>query len=227
MDITFADHTFTLHHDGVLLWPKHKMAIVSDLHFEKGTAFTHKKMFLPPYDTRETLLKLKTFCDMDQIDAILFLGDVFHDERAYNRMMKSDRDMLNGFLNCKTTIWVEGNHERGFIIPGTEVHEEYMLDGIIFRHIANPDDEMPEISGHYHPCIRFKHKGQKIRRACYVNNHSKIIMPAFGAYTGGLDIFDPAIQSILSRDNTFDINAYLLGTKKVFCYPIKKSGIGD
>jgi len=201
--IKFAGHDFELHFGGCLYWPLKQMLIVSDLHFEKGSSYASRGVFLPPHDTHETLSRLSGICDGLKPKTILFLGDVFHDRKALERIADKDRDVLMRLLVVHDVIWVEGNHDSG---------------GVIFNHIAE-DGVVQEISGHYHPSVKFSHKEQKVRRPCFVHSDDKIILPSFGAFTGGLDITDPIYNSIFT--DKFDI--YALGHKNV--HPVKQNKV--
>ena len=215
--IHLADQTFTACPSGCLFWPTQKTLIVSDLHFEKGSSFATKGIFLPPHDTTATIEKLANACNTFTPETILFLGDVFHDTSSLKRMQPENRATLQSILDQHKIIWVEGNHDSGHAPEGITCHEHYQIDTITFTHIAT-DSHDPEISGHYHPSVKFKHKGQKVRRPCFITDPNKIILPSFGALTGGLDITDPVYTGIIGND--FDI--YALGHKNVHAVPKAK-----
>ncbi|MEM6811310.1 MAG: ligase-associated DNA damage response endonuclease PdeM [Pseudomonadota bacterium] len=216
--INFANEIFEPQLCGALFWPTEKMLIVSDLHLEKGSSFSKFKQFLPPYDTSETLLKLSKTCDDVSPETILFLGDVYHDTHSLNRMKPKDRNLWNEILEGYKIIWVEGNHDPGQAPSNIEAYEEFTHKGITFRHIANETDDQPEMSGHYHPVLKFFHKRQKLRRPCFVMNESKIILPSYGTFTGGLDITDKAFQNIVNDKTQF----FVVTRKKILTMDMNK-----
>ena len=211
MLIKFAGQTFELHPDGTLYWPDKKLLIISDLHFEKGSSLALHGIFLPPYDTSETLNKLQEACDRIQPETLLFLGDVFHDKSSLLRITQEDRDKLQAILDRYEIIWIEGNHDEGHAPDNIDIHTQYKIDDINFIHIADKSYKGFEISGHYHPSVKFVHKEHKIRRPCFVTNATKMIVPSFGVLTGGLYITDPVYRPILGSQ----FNTYILGTKDV------------
>ena len=203
--IEFAGQDFEAYPCGALYWRAQGVLIVSDLHLEKSSFFAAKKSFLPPYDTAETLQRLCGIAERVKPQALIFLGDSYHDDAGSSRMSAKDKDLLSVILNDREAIWIAGNHD-----PGGKT--EVVIDGIIFRHEANESDDSLEISGHFHPCTKITHKGQKLRKACFAVSEEKMILPSYGAFTGGLDVRDPAIASVFSAPPRL----YVLGTKKVY-----------
>lgn len=212
--INFSGHIFEPQLCGALYWRARKTLIVSDLHFEKGSSYAKFGSFVPPFDTSETLQKLQKTLDDLKPKTILFLGDIYHDGHSQFRMHKKDFDHFNQIINSYKIIWIEGNHDPDTAPKNVINHIEFEVEHIMFRHIAtsNPDFEM---SGHYHPCIKFSHKEQKIRRPCFVVTNNKIIMPAYGAYTGGLDIKNEAYNNIIDRNTIL----YIIGHNNI--HPVK------
>lgn len=208
--ITIGDQTFHLHPSGVALWPRHRMAIVSDLHLEKGSHFARRGFFIPPYDTHATLDRLLRVCEAEQVERMLMLGDCFHDPQGYGRLDARARADFQSLLRYQP-IWIRGNHDRNFVPPGFDAHTDYVCDGITFRHIAQPG-AMYEISGHFHPKVKVVHKGAEISRPCFVTDGTRLIMPAFGSYTGGLFVDDPVMRTLFSGA----ISCHALGRDKVF-----------
>jgi hypothetical protein len=194
--IKFGGHVFEPQSCGALYWRDENILIVSDLHFEKSSFFAKKGIFLPPYDSLETLGKLKAVSDRLNRPAILFLGDVFHDGDGLNRLSGQSQDLFSDILSHHNIIWVDGNHDRGNAPDNIESLDTIVINGILFTHIATSTDDY-EISGHYHPCTSFSHKGHKVRRACYIYNDTKLIMPAYGSITGGLDCKETVVQKII------------------------------
>jgi len=213
--IDFGGHQIELHQSGALYWHNQHTLVISDLHFEKGSHFLKKRMFLPPYDTAETLSRLEVVIGHYKPKMILLLGDVFHDMQAYSRMSDDNRAWFERLLGHENVTWIEGNHDIG--IEGRRFAPTHAQDGLWFRHIASNRDVF-EISGHYHPAATIRHKGTKVRAPCFVVNEQQILMPSFGAYTGGLDIIDPAMASFLKAETRL----FLLGQDRVYEAPIEK-----
>ncbi len=196
--IEFAGETVSLCPEGALFWPAQSMLAVSDLHLEKGSSYAARGSFLPPYDTAETLKRLERLCAAYAPQKLLFLGDVFHDRDSCARLSSENREAISRLRREYETLWIEGNHDPDTAPEGVTTHKEIRIGAITFRHMAF-ENSAPEISGHYHPCVNLRHKGQTIRRPCFVVTGSKIILPAFGAYTGGMDIKTPEFQSAINH----------------------------
>ena len=214
MKITFAEQNLILHPMGVLLWPAHRLAILGDLHLEKGSHFARRGYLLPPYDTHVTLNKLLAVCTAENIRQLLILGDCFHDERGYARLSAADRALFLQLLSYDP-LWIRGNHDGEFVPPGFAAHDAYERDNIVFRHEAM-HGASGEISGHFHPKAMFFHKGGYVTRACFIEDGNKLILPAFGAYTGGLDVR----ENVILDHFTSDTRLHLLGQNKVFTLPL-------
>ena len=211
----FAGHGFDFHPTGALFWRRPEMLIVGDLHLEKGTSYHRTGQFLPPYDTAQTLARLRQVIDELRPRRMLFLGDVFHDGAAWARMASPDRQTLAEIVDSHDTIWVEGNHDQSFVPPGHSacaVHEE---GGIVFRHIMDQTDPRPEISAHYHPSGVVSHRGARLRRPCFVQATTRLVVPAFGVLTGGLDCRDAALAALHGKTTQL----FLLGSESVFAAP--------
>ena len=177
-----------LHPSGALFWREQATLVVGDLHFEKASSYHRSGQFLPPYDTAETLRRLAEAVACFAPRRLILLGDVFHDGAAWDRMAQTDRDRLTVILDGVETIWVEGNHDAHFVPPGQTSHAVYRLGGITFRHIMDEAGDVPEISAHYHPAAVIMHRGARLRRACFVCTQHRLLVPAFGALAGGLDV---------------------------------------
>ena len=200
---------------GALYWPAREMLIVSDLHFEKGSSFAGRGIMLPPYDTRSTLMRLEKLIRTYQPSHVLSLGDAFHDRGAETRMDDEDASRLEALTRNANWLWVLGNHDPA---PPTRfggaANVEFRFDKLIFRHEPAQSDYGGEIAGHLHPCARIAAEGRVIRRRCFVvDADQRLIMPAIGAYTGGLNILDQAYAGILKAPT-----AWVMGTEGV--YPI-------
>lgn len=192
MKIYLAGHELILHHSGIVLWPALRCAIVADLHLEKGSHFARRGYFIPPYDTHETLLRLHQVCREEKIGELVILGDCFHDRNGFSRMSPGDRALFHD-LAAYGPVWVRGNHDGDFVPDGFPAYDVFERSGVFFRHEAETG-VFPEISGHFHPKAEISHKGAQMRRSCFIEDGRKMILPAFGAYTGGLDVRDPVIS---------------------------------
>ncbi len=218
--IKFAGQAIELHYSGALFWQKQGMLVVGDLHLEKASSYYKFGQFLPPYDTAETLRHLAAAIFHFAPTRLLLLGDVFHDGAAWQRMAVSDRDHLLTLLDGIDTVWIEGNHDEHFVPPGHLGQTVYKFGGITFRHIMDMTGQLPEISAHYHPVALIRHRGVRVRRPCFVCTPQRLLMPAFGALAGGLDVGDAALTSLRGPDTQI----YLLGNNAVFAAPAGLAG---
>lgn len=184
---------------GALLWPERGLLAVADLHLEKGSAFAARGRMLPPYDTRATLDRLAALLDRHRPRTVLCLGDSFHDRRAADRMAPSDVERLRGLTGRADWQWIIGNHDpeppAGF---GGSIVAEVRLGPLTFRHEAVPG-ATGELSGHLHPAAAVLLPGRRVRDRCFVTDGAKLILPAFGAFAGGLNVLNPAISGLLAR----------------------------
>lgn len=197
MKISFAGHDFLFDSSGALYWPLHSMLIIADAHLEKGSSFASRGYTLPPYDSHATLSRVEELCGKFLPRQILILGDFFHDTNAYQRLSPESLQLFQR-LQTFPIIWVKGNHDLDYKPEGVDVYDEFEKDGIIFRHEALKDKEN-EISGHFHPKSEFTYKGEFFRGRCFIEDGKKLILPAFGAYTGGLSIKSNAISQLFSK----------------------------
>jgi DNA ligase-associated metallophosphoesterase len=192
---SFAGETFHATAAGALYWPAREALLLADLHLEKASWFALAGQFLPPYDSHATLTALAEEAERSGARRIFCLGDSFHDRFGCDRLPASARALLTGLTARTDWTWIVGNHDPGFADHcGGEMADEVELGGIVLRHEARPGDPHPEISGHFHPKLRLQLKGRNVSRRCFVVSASKIIMPAFGALTGGLDAHHPEIM---------------------------------
>lgn len=212
MKVDFGGHKFLLHPSGVLFWPEKSLAIVSDLHLEKGSHFAQRGFFLPPYDTQETLRKLHSALDALSPRQILVLGDTFHDSEGFSRLPTLERSMFDQLLHYDP-IWIMGNHDGDFVPEGFAVYKSLVMDGIIFHHEAKEGVPL-EISGHYHPKVDIAHKNAFISRPCFIEDGNKMILPSFGAYTGGLSIADKSIARLFSNPRIYALGEKIYAVKR-------------
>ncbi len=190
---------------GALYWPAHGALIVADLHFEKASWFAGLGQMLPPYDSMATLGDLAALVAATQAQALWCLGDSFHDARGCERLPAQAQATLRALTARLDWVWVTGNHDigaRAILVDhcGGRIVDELIVDGLVMRHEADLRDPRPELSGHYHPKLRLTLRGRRVARRCFVASATKLILPAFGALTGGLDAGHPEIVRAVGRD---------------------------
>jgi len=203
---------------GALWWPAAATLMVADLHFEKGTSYAQRGVLLPPYDTRTTLARL-TAAIGPRVERVICLGDSFHDGDGPQRLSSADASALRALVEHYDWIWITGNHDP--ILPamlgGRTVIGEHRLNGLVMRHQAEAD-AIGEISGHYHPKSHIDVRGRRLSGACFIHDERRIVLPAFGAYTGGLHIDSEAIRALFPA--SFRIDLVLRGHLMRRDYPI-------
>ncbi len=188
---------------GALVWPAAETLVVADLHLEKGSAYAANGTPLPPYDSRETLRRLGDVLRRHAVRRVICLGDSFHDVDAAGRLGAAERRTLHRLTDSHQWIWVAGNHDpRPPSDLGGAVAAEFHARGLVFRHEASRAPASGEVSGHFHPKAAVRVRGRRISRPCFVSDGRRLILPAFGAFTGGLDVGDPAVEMLLGRDYT-------------------------
>ena len=181
---------------GALWWPQRRALVVADLHLEKASFFARAGQMLPPYDSAATLADLTALLAATTAREVWCLGDSFHDARGCERLPAADRAALRALTATTAWIWITGNHDAGGALAdhcGGRVVEEAEVDGLLLRHEARPREARPELSGHFHPKLRLTLRGRRVARRCFVASATKLILPAFGALTGGLDAGHPEI----------------------------------
>jgi len=184
--------------DGALVWPDRRLLAVADLHFEKGSAFGANGTFLPPYDSRTTLQRLEALLDHYCPKTVLCLGDSFHDMAAADRMAVEDLEKLADLTRGREWVWIAGNHDPSRPVGLSGAAETvFELGPISFRHEAVQGAVCGEVSGHFHPKAHLRLRGRKLSCRCFATDGRRLILPAFGAYAGGLNVLDPAFSSIL------------------------------
>jgi DNA ligase-associated metallophosphoesterase len=191
---SFAGETFFATAEGALFWPREEALLVADLHLEKASWFARLGQFLPPYDSHATLSALATEVERTGARRLFCLGDSFHDAFGCERLPDQARALLTDLTASLEWTWIVGNHDPGFADHcGGKLEEEVEIAGIVLRHEVVRADPRPEISGHFHPKLRMNLKGRRVSRRCFVVSPSKMILPAFGSLTGGLDARHPEI----------------------------------
>lgn len=199
---------------GALYIPALDLLCVSDLHLEKGSSLARRGMLVPPYDTAATLLRLRAVIDRYRPRTVISLGDSFHDADGAARLPGMIRADIAALTVGRTWFWVAGNHDpqppAG--LPGETV-EALALGNLVFRHEPSPQPSEGEIAGHLHPCARIVQRGRSVRRRCFATDGVRAIMPAFGAYTGSLNVLDRAYAGLFLREG---LMAYMIGARRVF-----------
>jgi uncharacterized protein len=190
---------------GALWWPAQATLIVADLHLEKGTSFARRGVLLPPYDTCTTLARLAEAIG-PRVKRVICLGDSFHDGDGPERLSQADAAVLRILVERHDWIWIAGNHDPILpsILGGRRVLGELRLDGLVMRHQAETD-AVGEISGHYHPKSHVDVRGRRLSGACFIHDERRIVLPAFGAYTGGLHIESEPIRALFPASFRIDL----------------------
>src|ERR1051326_9082274 len=196
---------------GALWWPQRRTLIVADMHLEKGSSFARLGQFLPPYDSRTTLGRLAAAAARRDAARIIALGDSFHDRRAAERLDGESRRVLADLAATRHFIWIAGNHDPDppDWTPGT-IAAEWREGGLTFRHEPSALFADGEVAGHLHPCARIAKWGRSVRRRCFAADGARMVLPAFGAFAGGLDVGEAAIASLFAGA----FHAYMLGTER-------------
>jgi DNA ligase-associated metallophosphoesterase len=199
---------------GALYLPDHRLLVVSDLHLEEGAAYARRGQLIPPYDTVETLKKLGRAIAAYQPAIVISLGDSFHDDEGAAAMPAFFREALQDLMRGRDWFWVAGNHDPAppAGLPGDSVGE-IALGSLVFRHEPSGSRVVGEVAGHLHPGARLVKSGRSVRRPCFASDGKRMIMPAFGAYTGMLNVLDRAYAGLFDQASFF---AYMLGMKRVY-----------
>lgn len=200
VEFSFAGHQLRALGSGALWWPDQRLLCVSDLHLGKSERIARRGgSSLPPYDTRETLTRLGGDLSHTKATSVICLGDSFDDLDASTALTTEDRLRITTLQAGRNWIWIEGNHDPGPVEIGGTHLSEWICSGLTFRHIAQPD-AMAEISGHYHPKASLNIRGRSISRPAFLLDHARLILPAYGTYTGGLRSTDQTLTRIMGSD---------------------------
>lgn len=216
----FAGGEWRLSPCRALWWAQEQALVVADLHLEKASWYAQHGQFLPPYDSRETLERLSAAQAATGARRIYALGDSFHDSQGPMRLESGAADLLEALARRAEIVWITGNHDEGLAdspLPGTVV-EELTVRGIALRHIAEPGVQGAELSGHFHPKLRLRLQGRMISRPCAVRAGNRMILPAHGTLTGGLDAAAPAIRAALAPER--DLEALVTAGSKVLRFAL-------
>ncbi|MGE0626413.1 MAG: ligase-associated DNA damage response endonuclease PdeM [Hyphomicrobiaceae bacterium] len=221
--VEICGKAFIADQSGALYWPAEDALIVADLHFEKGSSRAAAGRLLPPYDTRATLMKLAEVLDRFPASTVIALGDSLHDVDAAGRMSPADFDILHILQEDRDWIWLNGNHDPEIAAAmGGRMAHELVISGLTFRHAPRDGRVTHEIAGHLHPAAKLSWHGHTLRRPCFVGNGLRLVMPAFGAYTGGLNVLQPPFLPVFGHDG---FSVWMLGREGL--YPVATRQLVD
>ena len=200
---------------GALVWPAMHTLVVSDLHLEKGSACAVRGQLVPPWDTHLTLDRLALLLRRHRPRTVVALGDSFHDVGGHARMAPADAARLTDMARSAEFVWVLGNHDPlPPALPGIAT-DAWTQAGLVFRHEATKGAR-GEVSGHHHPKATVETRASAVTRPCFVLDQARIMLPALGAYTGGLDIRHPSIARLFPRGG----RVALLGRDRLFSFAL-------
>jgi DNA ligase-associated metallophosphoesterase len=215
--ITLAGITLVADPAGAIYWPDEKLLAVADLHLEKGSAFAARGVLLPPYDTATTLARLARLVERYAPRVVIALGDSFHDGGGPARMDDISRVALKALQRGRDWVWIAGNHDPD---PAENIGGRFAdvlaLGGLTFRHEPSRQPSDGEIAGHLHPVARVARRGRAVSRRCFAADTRRLVMPAFGAYAGGLNVRDRAIVSVFGA---LSFTAHMLGAGRLYAVP--------
>lgn len=198
---------------GAIWLPEERTLVVADLHLEKGSAYAARGVMLPPYDSTATLVALGHAIRRHQPARVIALGDSFHDRDAENRLAPETRATLSLMQQGRDWIWITGNHDPAISrAMGGESAAEIVLAGVTLRHEPAASEDGYEIAGHLHPAAKVRMRGRAIRRRCFAMSARRCVMPAMGAYAGGLNLRDAAFRPLFREG----LSAHLLGDGRLF-----------
>ncbi len=189
---------------GALWLIEHRTLIAADLHLEKGSAFARRGQMLPPYDSRATLARLAEEVATLKPERVVLLGDSFHDRTSIQRLGEDERALLTTLAEGRDWVWLEGNHDREALgadldaLPGRIVGD-MALGALELTHEPRPGLRPGEVAGHLHPCAVVAAYARSVRRPCFMTDGRRAILPAFGAFTGGLSARDVAFAGLFEH----------------------------
>jgi hypothetical protein len=213
MFVNLNGESLLLDSAGAAWWPVERTLIFADIHFEKGSSLARRGALLPPYDTRTTLNRIAAVMDRYAPARVIALGDSFHDRQAADRLDMAERAQLAALVGRTEWTWIEGNHDpEPPAWLGGRATLELAIGGLVFRHKPDVVPRPGEIAGHLHPCATVTRHGRSLRRRCFAADERRMLLPAFGAYAGGLDVLDEAIADLFAGAFV----AYMLGGRRVY-----------
>ena len=204
---------------GALYVPDFQALLIADLHLEKGTSLARRGVHLPPYDTRESLRQLSAAIHATRPRRLIFLGDSFHDGGARERIDPDDLASLRSITSDTDTIWITGNHDpQPPTDIGGKIASEIALGPVMLRHEPHSlRSGMFEIAGHLHPAAAVESRGHRIRCRCFIADAHRMIMPAFGSYTGALSVKSEAFDGLFE-----EFQVWMIGTRSIHRFPASK-----
>lgn len=209
---------------GALYWPEEGLLVVADLHLEKGSSYATRGVLLPPYDTAATLAKLGALVARYAPRFVVALGDSFHDGDGPQRVSDDDRAMIGALQRGRDWIWIAGNHDPEPVRDlGGVSAAMFAIGPLVFRHAPEREEADGEIAGHLHPVARVSGRGRTVSRRCFATDGKRMVMPAFGAYTGGLNIRNAAFADVFG---TFKFMAHMLGDARIYAVSAQRC-LGD
>jgi DNA ligase-associated metallophosphoesterase len=218
--IAVAGVTMVADRAGALFWPDEGLLAVADLHLEKGSAFAARGVLLPPYDTPATIGRLAVLIERYAPRLVIALGDSFHDGGGPDRMADTSRAALKALQRGRDWIWITGNHDPDPVENiGGRFAQTIAIGSLTFRHEPSAQSCDGEIAGHLHPLARVARRGRAVSRRCFASDGRRLVMPAFGAYTGGLNVRDRAIVSLFG---TLSFTAHMLGERRIYAFAAAK-----
>ena len=216
--VTVAGIALAADPDGALYWPEQGLLAVADLHLEKGSSFAARGQLLPPYDTAATLARLARLIARYAPRCVVALGDSFHDGGGPARLSGDDRDNMHALQRGRDWLWLTGNHDPEPAIDiGGVFLAQLAVGGLTFRHL--PTGAAGEIAGHLHPVAHVAQRGRAVSRRCFAADRTRMVMPAFGAYTGGLNVRNAAFADLFG---TLKFTAHMLGEDRLYAFAAKR-----
>ncbi len=222
--LSFANQEFALVDGRALYWERENALLLADLHLEKASFYARHGQMLPPYDSRETLERVASAIRQSGARRVFTLGDNFHDDDGVARLEPHAAGMLDALTRAVDWVWITGNHDSQMeAAAGGTLAEELVVGGLLLRHQARAGETRPELSGHFHPKLKVKARGRSITRPCAVlasspDRDHRMILPAFGALTGGMDASDPAIVDALQPAQS--LHAIVAAGQKAARFPL-------
>lgn len=218
--IAVAGAEFAAESCGALWWPQERLLAVADLHLEKGSALARRGALLPPYDTAATVSRLAATVARLRPRTVIALGDSFHDSGAGARIDENSREEIAALQRGRAWIWIAGNHDpRPPAGIAGDWHAELAVGPVVFRHEPDPAAPAGEIAGHLHPVAKVSLRGRGLRRRCFAGDGRRLVLPAFGAYAGGLNVLDAAYAGLFAAAS---LCAWMIGGSAVYPLPRRR-----
>lgn len=216
-ELALAGVTVVADSAGALYWPDERLLVIADLHLEKGSAYAARGVLLPPFDTAATLARLARLVECYAPRRVIALGDSFHDGGGPARLSNISRAALAALQRGRDWLWIAGNHDPD---PAPSIGGSFtgslVLGPLSFRHEPSPQPSFGEVAGHLHPVARVSGRGRAVSRRCFASDGRRMIMPAFGAYTGGLNVRDRAFIAVFGA---LAFTAHMLSEHRIYAVP--------